>query len=191
MLSCFLLTACENLFLICCLCVQYLLLHILLFQKRTVMWLRMRGLCSLASQASRQSRLVFCHPEFSLASFFTSSCSSSTRDESTPAKSYGEQRLDSLAGHELYPHKFRVTARVEDILQTYSYLSPGQEAVRERVVAKNILIEDKSGRQAEYLVANSVADTNPVRTYVFGLLDPDLDLLVRGMDPDPTITKQK
>jgi hypothetical protein len=24
-----------------------------------------------------------------------------------------------------------------------------------------------------------------------GLLDPDLDLLVRGMDPDPSITKQK
>jgi hypothetical protein len=111
------------------------------------MWLRMRGLCSLASQASRQTRLVFHHPESSLASFFTASCSlsSSTRDESTPAKSYGEQRLDSLAGHELYPHKFRVTARVEDILQTYSYLSPGQEAVRERVLAKNFGIEKKVG----------------------------------------------
>ncbi len=129
---------------------MYLLLHILLFQKRTVMWLRMRGLCSLATRASRQTRLVFCRPE-SPPAFFISSCSStsSTRDESTPAKSYGEQRLDSLAGHELYPHKFRVTARVEDILQTYSYLSPGQEAVRERVVAKNFVMEDRRGRQAD------------------------------------------
>jgi len=128
--SVFFLPPVKNLFLFVA-CV-YLLLHILLFQKRTVMWLRMRGLCSLASQASRQTRLVFCPPESSLASFFTTSCSSSssTRDESTPVKSYGEQRLDSLAGQELYPHKFRVTARVEDILQTYSYLSPGQEAVR-------------------------------------------------------------
>jgi hypothetical protein len=130
------------------------------------MWLRMRGLCSLASQASRLTRLVFCHPESSLASFFTSSCSSSssTSDESTQAKSYSEQRLDSLAGHELYPHKFRVTARVEDILQTYSYLSPGQEAVRERVVAKNFenfVIEYKSGRQADYLVANLEPGLNP------------------------------
>jgi hypothetical protein len=127
------------------------------------MWLRMRGLCPLASQASRQTRLVFCHPESSLASFFTSSCSSSssTSDESTQAKSYGEQRLDSLAGQELYPHKFRVTARVEDILQTYSYLSPGQEAVRERVVANNFVMEDRSGRQADYLVANLEPVLNP------------------------------
>ncbi len=33
----------------------------------------------------------------------------------------------------------------------------------------------------------SVADPDP---YVLGLLDPDPDLLVRGLDPDPYIIKQ-
>jgi hypothetical protein len=33
---------------------------------------------------------------------------------------------------------------------------------------------------------------NRIRIHMFlGLLDPDLDPLVRGMDPDPSIIKQK
>jgi hypothetical protein len=32
---------------------------------------------------------------------------------------------------------------------------------------------------------------NVAGLYVFGLLDPDPDLLVRGADPDPFIIKQK
>jgi hypothetical protein len=40
------------------------------------------------------------------------------------------------------------------------------------------------------LVFSSVAE--PIRIHVFlGLLDPDPDPLVRGMDPDPSIIKQK
>jgi hypothetical protein len=35
----------------------------------------------------------------------------------------------------------------------------------------------------------SVPDPNPPDPYIFGLPDPDL--LVRGMDPDPSIIKQK
>jgi hypothetical protein len=44
---------------------------------------------------------------------------------------------------------------------------------------------------------SSVADPDPSDPYGFGLLDPDPDPLVRGMDPDaaldpdPSITKQK
>ncbi len=40
------------------------------------------------------------------------------------------------------------------------------------------------------LLASSVADPDP---YFLGLLDPDPDPLVRGMDPDPdsSITKEK
>ncbi len=34
-------------------------------------------------------------------------------------------------------------------------------------------------------------DPDPSDPYVFGILDPDPDPLVRGMDPDPSITKQK
>ncbi len=38
---------------------------------------------------------------------------------------------------------------------------------------------------------SSVADLDPSDPYVFGLLDPDPDPLVRGMDTDPSIVKQK
>jgi hypothetical protein len=41
----------------------------------------------------------------------------------------------------------------------------------------------------------SVADPDPSDSYISGLLDPDLDPLVRGMDPypdpDPSIIKEK
>jgi hypothetical protein len=41
----------------------------------------------------------------------------------------------------------------------------------------------------------SVADPDPLDPYVLGLLDPDQNPLVRGLDPaldqDPSITKQK
>jgi hypothetical protein len=49
-----------------------------------------------------------------------------------------------------------------------------------RFVFKNVL-----------LLASIVADPDPSDRYVLGLLDPDPDLLVRGLDPDPSITKQK
>jgi hypothetical protein len=34
------------------------------------------------------------------------------------------------------------------------------------------------------LLPSSVANTDPLDPYVLGLLDPDPDLLVRGIDPD-------
>jgi hypothetical protein len=40
----------------------------------------------------------------------------------------------------------------------------------------------------QHILFRSVADPDP-DPHVFGLLDPDP--LVRGMDPDPSITKQK
>jgi hypothetical protein len=43
-----------------------------------------------------------------------------------------------------------------------------------------------------YRGKSSVACPNPdPDPRVFGLLDPDLDPLVKGMDPDPSIIKQK
>ncbi len=43
------------------------------------------------------------------------------------------------------------------------------------------------------LTVGSVADPNPdpPDPRVLGLLDPDPDPLVRGMDPDPSIIRQK
>jgi hypothetical protein len=38
---------------------------------------------------------------------------------------------------------------------------------------------------------SSVADPDPSDLHFLGLVDPDPDPLVRGMDPDPSITKQK
>jgi hypothetical protein len=47
------------------------------------------------------------------------------------------------------------------------------------------------GSIAKYSVADPDPDSDPdpSEPYVLGLLDPDP--LVRGMDPDPSITKQK
>ncbi len=39
-----------------------------------------------------------------------------------------------------------------------------------------------------YLVSSSDADPDPSDPYVFGLLDPDPDLLVRGVGPHPSVT---
>jgi hypothetical protein len=41
------------------------------------------------------------------------------------------------------------------------------------------------------IVLSIVADPDPSDPHVFGLLDPDPDPLVRGVDTDPSITKQK
>jgi hypothetical protein len=42
------------------------------------------------------------------------------------------------------------------------------------------------------ITKSSVADLDPnPDPHVFGLLDPDPDPLVRDMDPDPSIIKQK
>ncbi len=41
-----------------------------------------------------------------------------------------------------------------------------------------------------YMGKTSVADPDPLDPYVLGLLEPDPDPLVRGMNPDPSITKQ-
>ncbi len=41
------------------------------------------------------------------------------------------------------------------------------------------------------MVFNSVADPDPLDPHVLGLLDPDRDPLVRGVDPDPSINMQK
>ncbi len=38
---------------------------------------------------------------------------------------------------------------------------------------------------------SSVPDPVPPDPHVFGLQDPDLDPLVRGMAPDPSVIKQK
>ncbi len=37
-------------------------------------------------------------------------------------------------------------------------------------------------------VGNSVADPDPPDPHVFGPPDPDLDPLVKGMDPDPDLS---
>jgi hypothetical protein len=58
---------------------------------------------------------------------FTTSALSQT--DGTPPKSYGEQRLESLAGHELYPHKFSVTATVDHLHRAYSHLAAGQGTI--------------------------------------------------------------
>ncbi len=40
-------------------------------------------------------------------------------------------------------------------------------------------------------VVTSVADPDPSNPHVLDLLDQDPESLVRGMDPDPSIIKQK
>jgi lysyl-tRNA synthetase class II len=45
---------------------------------------------------------------------------------SSPPKSYSEQRLESLAGHELYPHKFSVTTTVDQLHRNYGHLAAGE-----------------------------------------------------------------
>ncbi len=41
------------------------------------------------------------------------------------------------------------------------------------------------------IVADPDPNPDPSDPHVFGLLDPDPDPLVRGVDTDPSITKQK
>ncbi len=114
------------------------------------MWTRVKALRLLANQAKLQNRLTVVNlPPPQASSFPSALLSSSSSSSSEPssssasghvspsdkskpaAKSYAEGRLESLATHELYPHKFHVTASLDHVLQTYQHLAAGQEATAE------------------------------------------------------------
>ena len=93
------------------------------------MWTRMRAVRGLLTSSSRstttQGRLIIL-PSSSSSS--TSSSSSNTDDDPPLLLSYSEQRLTALAGCELYPHKFQVTATVQQVRQGYQHLAAGETA---------------------------------------------------------------